>query len=88
MYWANTFIYVDNRILRLTVVFSSYWRFSFQIKPNGEILKVYHPPEDDEVLETKKGLAGMLAAKMHDKEEVSYTDVIIFTEMLFTESGN
>ncbi|XP_076086954.1 uncharacterized protein LOC143057528 [Mytilus galloprovincialis] len=44
--------------------------FSFQIKPNGEILKVYHPPEDDEVLATKKGLAGMLAAKMHDKEEL------------------
>lgn len=42
------------------------------------------------MLATKKGLAGMLAAKMHDKEEVSYTDGIFFTEMLFinTESGN
>ncbi|CAC5401162.1 unnamed protein product [Mytilus coruscus] len=50
--------------------FFSTYRFSFQIKPNGEILKVYHPPEDDDVLATKKGLAGMLAAKMHDKEEL------------------
>ncbi|CAC5401161.1 unnamed protein product [Mytilus coruscus] len=43
--------------------------FSFQIKPNGEILKVFHPPEDDEILATKKGLAGLLSAKLHDKKE-------------------
>ncbi|VDI50864.1 Hypothetical predicted protein [Mytilus galloprovincialis] len=45
-------------------------RFSFQITPNGQILKVYHPPEDDEVLATKKGLAAMLSAKLHDKDEL------------------
>ncbi|CAC5381353.1 unnamed protein product [Mytilus coruscus] len=46
-------------------------RFSFQIKPNGQILRVYHPPEDDEVLATKKGLAALLSAKLHDKDELS-----------------
>ncbi|CAC5425804.1 unnamed protein product [Mytilus coruscus] len=43
--------------------------FSFQIKTNGEILRVFHPPEDDEVLATKKGLAALLAAKLHGKDE-------------------
>ncbi|VDI17388.1 Hypothetical predicted protein [Mytilus galloprovincialis] len=47
------------------------FRFSFQIKPNGQILRVYHPPEDDEVLATKKGLAALLSAKLHDKDELS-----------------
>ncbi|VDI25287.1 Hypothetical predicted protein [Mytilus galloprovincialis] len=46
-------------------------RFSFQIKPNGQILRVYHPPDDGEVLETKRGLAAMLSAKLHDKDELS-----------------
>lgn len=48
------------------------YRFSFQIQPNGQILRVYHPPDDDEVLATKKGLAAMLSSKLHHKDEASY----------------
>ncbi|VDI18854.1 Hypothetical predicted protein, partial [Mytilus galloprovincialis] len=43
--------------------------FSFHIKPNGEILNVFHPPDDEDVLAIKKGLAGLLSAKLHGKEE-------------------
>ncbi|CAC5401154.1 unnamed protein product [Mytilus coruscus] len=54
--------------------------FSFQIKPNGQILRVYHPPEDDEVLATKKGLAAMLSAKLHDKDELSSESDMLYEQ--------
>ena len=48
-------------------------RFSFEITRHGEILRVFHPAnEDEEVLSIKKGFAGMLSAKLHKKDEVSF----------------
>ncbi|KAL5015381.1 hypothetical protein ScPMuIL_009651 [Solemya velum] len=45
--------------------------FSFVITPNGEILRVYHAREDsDEVVAVKKGLAALLAGKLHNEDEV------------------
>ena len=49
----------------------TFCRFSFEITPYGEILKVYHPKEDDEVLATKKGFAALLASKLRGKQQVS-----------------
>lgn len=48
----------------------TFCRFSFEITPYGEILKVYHPKEDDEVLATKKGFAALLASKLRGKQQV------------------
>ena len=46
-------------------------RFSFEITRHGEILRVFHPAnEDEEVLSIKKGFAGMLSAKLHKQDEV------------------
>ncbi|XP_021353372.1 uncharacterized protein LOC110450253 [Mizuhopecten yessoensis] len=45
--------------------------FSFVISPHGEIFRVYHPQEDDEVIAVKKGFAALLAGKLHDKHEVT-----------------
>lgn len=45
-------------------------RFSFEITRRGEILKVYHPPDDSEVLAIKKGFAAIFSSKLHSKEEV------------------
>ena len=48
------------------------YRFSFEITPYGEILRVYHPPEENtDVLMAKKGFAALLASKLHNKENVS-----------------
>ncbi|XP_076116682.1 uncharacterized protein LOC143084161 [Mytilus galloprovincialis] len=44
--------------------------FSFEITPHGEILNVYHPKEDGEVLATKKGFAALLASKLHGKQQI------------------
>ncbi|KAL5015117.1 hypothetical protein ScPMuIL_009387 [Solemya velum] len=45
--------------------------FSFVITPNGEILRVYHARGDsDEVVAVKKGLAALLAGKLHNEDEV------------------
>ena len=47
-------------------------RFSFEITRHGEILRVFHPAdEDEEVLSIKKGFAAMLSGKLHKQEEVS-----------------
>lgn len=48
------------------------YRFSFEITPYGEILRVYHPPEENtDVLMVKKGFAALLASKLHNQENVS-----------------
>ena len=48
-----------------------FFRFSFEITHKGEIIQVYHPSdEDDLVLATKKGLASLLAAKLYGENEV------------------
>lgn len=40
----------------------------------GEITKLYHQGgEDNEVLNTKKGFASMLSAKLHRQHEVEHT---------------
>ena len=50
----------------------SLFRFSFDITPVGEILRVYHPEEnDDMVLATKKGFAALLSSKLHGEGEVT-----------------
>ncbi|XP_076085320.1 uncharacterized protein LOC143056120 [Mytilus galloprovincialis] len=47
-------------------------RFSFEITPVGQILRVYHPEEtDDFVLATKKGFAALLASRLHEEGEIS-----------------
>ncbi|XP_052083536.1 uncharacterized protein LOC127720827 [Mytilus californianus] len=46
--------------------------FSFEITPVGQILRVYHPEEkDDLVLATKKGFAALLASRLHEEGEIS-----------------
>jgi len=62
------------------------YRFSFEITPHGEILRVYHPPEENtDVLMAKKGFAALLASKLHNKENVSILKLTvhnIYTEIL------
>ncbi|KAK3612533.1 hypothetical protein CHS0354_024510 [Potamilus streckersoni] len=49
--------------------FSSW--FSFVITKHGVILRVYHDEDDvDEVIAIKKGIAGLLSAKLHSEDEV------------------
>ncbi|VDI24688.1 Hypothetical predicted protein, partial [Mytilus galloprovincialis] len=46
--------------------------FSFEITPVGQILRVYHPEENDDfVLATKKGFAALLASRLHEEGEIS-----------------
>ncbi|CAG2209692.1 unnamed protein product [Mytilus edulis] len=46
--------------------------FSFEITPEGKILRVYHPEEsDDFVLASKKGFAALLASRLHEEGEIS-----------------
>lgn len=49
----------------------SYYRFSFVISRQGEIRKVFHSPEKDPVLIVKKGLAALMASKLHKQHEVN-----------------
>ncbi|KAK3612510.1 hypothetical protein CHS0354_024481 [Potamilus streckersoni] len=52
--------------------FSSW--FSFVIAKHGVILRVYHDEDDrDEVVAIKKGIAGLLSAKLHSEDEVHGT---------------
>ena len=61
-----------NILVTIIPVFASI-RFSFEITRHGEILRVFHPAnEDEEVLSIKKGFAGLLSAKLHKKDEVSF----------------
>jgi hypothetical protein len=45
-------------------------RFSFEITKRGEILRVFHPSEDHEILSFKKAFAALFSSKLHSKEEV------------------
>ncbi|VDH91582.1 Hypothetical predicted protein [Mytilus galloprovincialis] len=46
--------------------------FSFEITPEGKILRVYHPEEsDDFVLASKKGFAALLSSRLHEEGEIS-----------------
>jgi hypothetical protein len=60
----------------------TFCRFSFEITPYGEILKVYHPKEDDEVLATKKGFAALLASKLRGKQQESTSRISILWWLL------
>ncbi|CAG2189963.1 unnamed protein product [Mytilus edulis] len=46
--------------------------FSFEITPEGKILRVYHPEEsDDFVSAVKKGFAALLSSRLHEEGEIS-----------------
>lgn len=56
--------------------FLSCIRFSFVISRRGEISKVFHDPDEDNVLIVKKGLAAMMASKLHQQHEVSHVTAL------------
>ena len=61
------------------------YRFSFEITPHGEILRVYHPPEENtDVLMAKKGFAALLASKLHNKENVSIFKLTVHNTYIYT----
>ncbi|XP_063397426.1 uncharacterized protein LOC134681722 [Mytilus trossulus] len=46
--------------------------FSFEITPDGRVLRVYHPEENNDfVLAAKKGFAALLASRLHEEGEIS-----------------
>ncbi|VDH90879.1 Hypothetical predicted protein [Mytilus galloprovincialis] len=59
--------------------------FSFEITQRGEILRVYHPPEDSEVLAIKKGFAAVFSSKLHSKEEITGNSIDVKSWNYFTE---
>lgn len=61
------------------------FRFSFEITQRGEILRVYHPPEDSEVLAIKKGFAAVFSSKLHSKEEVYTYPISIIGRLKSTD---
>lgn len=67
-----SFLFCEKKIAAISnILYHVFWRFSFTLRSNGEVSKVFYPPDENEnVLKVKKGFAAMLGSKLHREEEV------------------
>ncbi|CAG2233862.1 unnamed protein product [Mytilus edulis] len=78
-----------NSAKNICILSNNSCRFSFEITQRGEILSVYHPPEDSEILAIKKGFAAVFSSKLHSKEEITGKSIDLKSWEYFTEEvGN